>query len=228
MSTGQALRLQIDLSARRPLRDEAYAVLRRAILAGQFKPGERLIEREIAAQMGLSRNPVREAFRRLEQERLVAVNRHGVVVQALDPREVEELYQIRRHLEVLAVQLAVRHFTPEYRRQLRNILQHTTRALADNDQAQVVELSIAFHRTIAEMSGNQRLARLVLEIGEEIQRFRSLNIQESTRTCIAVREHHQIFTALSRRDEKRAARLMAEHIERSWMHARRYLDIERR
>lgn len=220
---GQDLGLQIDLSARRPLRDEAYLALRRAILTGQFKPGERLIERDIAARLGLSRNPVREAFRRLEQERLVTVNRQGVVVQALDPREVEELYQIRQHLEVLAIRLAVRHFTPAYRQQLQAILQRTTRALAEHDQAQVVEASIDFHRTIAEMSGNQRLARLVFEIGEEIQRFRTLNIQESTRTPIAVREHRQILAALSRRDEKRATRLMAEHIEHSWRHARQYL-----
>lgn len=215
--------LRIDLSTRRPLRDEAYLVLRRAILTGQFKPGERLVERDIAARLGLSRNPVREAFRRLEQERLVMVNRQGVVVQALDPREVEELYEIRRHLEVLAVQLAARHFTPAYRRQLQAILQRTMRALAEHDQAQVVEASIDFHRTIGEMSGNRRLARLVLEIGEEIQRFRSLNIHESTRTSLAVREHRQIFAALSRRDAKRAARLMAEHIEHSWLHARQYL-----
>lgn len=215
--------LRIDLSARRPLRDEAYLVLRRAILTGQFKPGERLVERDLAARLGLSRNPVREAFRRLEQERLVTVNRQGVFVQALDPQEVEELYEIRRHLEVLAVQLAARHFTPAYRQQLQAILQRTTRALADHDQALVVEASIAFHRTIAEMSGNRRLARLIVEIGEEIQRFRSLNIHETSRTPIAIREHRQIFAALSRRDEKRAARLMAEHIEHSWAHARRYL-----
>lgn len=99
------LQLEIDLSARRPLRDEAYLVLRRAILTGQFKPGERLIEREIATRIGLSRSPVREAFRRLEQERLVMVNRQGVVVQALDPLEVEELYQVRQHLEILVARL---------------------------------------------------------------------------------------------------------------------------
>lgn len=220
MALDPALQLEIDLSARRPLRDEAYLVLRRAILAGQFKPGERLVEREIAAKLGLSRSPVREAFRRLEQERLVTVNRHGVVVQALDPRDVEELYQVRQHLEVLVARLAARNFTPKHRHTLQEILQRMSAALDAQDQARVALESMRFHRAIAEIAGNRRLAGLVAAIGEEIQRFRSLNIQQSTRTVAVVREHRQIFAALAARDEERAARVMAQHIERSWAHAR--------
>lgn len=222
MPLDPGLHLEIDLSARRPLRDEAYLVLRRAILTGQFKPGERLIERDLAAKMGLSRSPVREAFRRLEQERLVAVNRHGVVVQALDPRQVEELYQVRQHLEVLVARLAARNFTSEHRQTLQEILQRMSAALDAQDQARVASESVHFHRAIAEIAGNRRLASLVATIGEEIQRFRSLNIQH-TRAAAAVREHRQIFAALAARDEERAARVMAQHIERSWAHAQRYV-----
>ncbi|MBM3130108.1 MAG: GntR family transcriptional regulator [Chloroflexi bacterium] len=223
MTLAPGLQLEIDLSARRPLRDEAYLVLRRVILTGQFKPGERLIEREIAAKMGLSRSPVREAFRRLEQERLVAVNRQGVVVQALDPLQVEELYQVRQHLEVLVARLAARNFTPKHRQPLQEILQRMSAALAAHDQVQVAAESVRFHRALAETAGNRRLASLVAAVGEEIQRFRSLNIQHSTRTAAAVREHRQIFAALAARDEERAARAMAEHIEHSWAHARQYV-----
>src|SRR5574340_1161293 len=79
MSDSTMLQLGVDLSQRRPLRDEAYAVLRQAILSGQFKPGDHLVERQVAAQLGLSRSPVREAFRRLEQEHLVMVTRQGLV-----------------------------------------------------------------------------------------------------------------------------------------------------
>mgnify|MGYP000244701608 CR=1 FL=1 len=222
MGLDPGLTLEIDLSPRRPLRDEAYLVLRRAILAGQFKPGERLVEREIAAKIGLSRSPVREAFRRLEQERLVTVTRQGVVVQALDPIEVEELYQVRQHLEVLVAQLAARNLTREHRLQLKEILARMSAALAADNQTQLEVECTRFHRALAEIAGNRRLARLVTAVGEEIQRFRSLNVHQSTRTKAVVREHRQIFAALVAHDETRAARLMARHIQNSWMHARQY------
>jgi DNA-binding GntR family transcriptional regulator len=218
-----ALNLEIDLAARRPLRDEAYLALRRAILIGQFKPGERLVEREIADKIGLSRSPVREAFRRLEQEHLVTVTRQGVVVQSLDPTEVEELYQVRQHLEVLVARLAARNFKAEHRTRLQDILKRMSDALAADDQKRIAAESVRFHRALAEIAGNRRLARLVNAVGEEIQRFRSLNIQQSARTVSAVREHRKILTTLAARDEDRAAQLMAEHIERSWSQARRYV-----
>jgi DNA-binding GntR family transcriptional regulator len=223
MLPNSLLNLEIDLASRRPLRDEVYLALRRAILAGQFKPGERLVEREIAEKIGLSRSPVREAFRRLEQERLVSVTRQGVVVHSLDPVEVEELYQVRQHLESLVARLAARHLTPEHRTRLEAILDQMTAALAANDQARVVTECIRFHRTIADVAGNRRLARLVAAVGEEIQRFRSLNIQQSTRTESAVQEHRQIFAALVARDEERAAQLMTEHVAHSRAHARQYV-----
>jgi len=223
MVLNPALNLEIDLSSRRPLRDEAYIVLRRAILSGQFKPGERLVEREVAERLGLSRSPVREAFRRLEQERLVTVNRQGVVVQGLDPVEVEELYQVRQHLESLVARLAARRFSSEDRPRLEAILSQMTAAIAANDQACLVAESIRFHRTIAEIAGNRRLARLVGAVGEEIQRFRSLNMQMSTRTESAMLEHRQILDAFVARDEERAAQLMALHVEHAWTHARQYV-----
>ena len=223
MTLSSVLDLSIDLSTRRPLRDEAYIVLRRAILSGQFKPGERLIEREVAQRLGLSRSPVREAFRRLEQERLVTVTRQGVVVQALDPTEVEELYQVRQHLEVLVARLAARNFTSEHRRRLQENLKRMSAALTARDQARVATESVCFHRMLAEIAGNRRLARLLAAGGGEIQRFRSLNIQQGARTQAAVAEHRQIFAALAARDESRAAKLMAQHVEHSWAHAQRYV-----
>jgi DNA-binding GntR family transcriptional regulator len=222
VSLSSVLDLTIDLSTRRPLRDEAYIVLRRAILSGQFKPGERLIEREVAQRLGLSRSPVREAFRRLEQERLVTVTRQGVVVQGLDLAEVEELYQIRQHLESLVARLAARRFSSEDRLHLEAILSQMTTAIAANDQARLVAESIHFHRTIAEIAGNRRLARLVGMVGEEIQRFRSLNMQMSARTESAMTEHREIIAALVARDEERAAQLMAQHVEHAQEYARQY------
>jgi len=124
---------------------------------------------------------------------------------------------------VLVAQLAARHFTREHRLQLKEILARMSAALAADNQTQLEVECTRFHRALAEIAGNRRLARLVTAVGEEIQRFRSLNVHQSTRTKAVVREHRQIFAALVAHDEARAARLMADHVAKSLAHARQFM-----
>jgi len=212
MPDSATLQLGVDLSQRRPLRDEAYAVLRQAILSGQFKPGDHLIEREIAAQLGLSRSPVREAFRRLEQEHLVMATRQGLVVQELTPRDAQELYQIRQQLEALVARLAACNFRPEHLPLLEEILSRTVEAIAANDSALISAEGIKFHEALAEIAGNNHLKRLLASITEEIHRFRTLYVNIPARSQSALAEHQQILAAVTAHDQDLAARLMAEHI----------------
>ncbi len=215
MSDSATLQLGVDLSQRRPLRDEAYDVLRQAILSGQFKPGDHLVEREVAAQLGLSRSPVREAFRRLEQDHLVMVTRQGLVVQGLTLRDAEELYQIRQQLEALAARLAARNFKPEYLPRLEEFLSCTVKAIAANDSALVSAEGIKFHEALAEIAGNDHLKRMLASITEEIHRFRALYLNIPARSQSALEEHRQILVAVAARDPDRAAELMVEHIRQA-------------
>ncbi len=212
MPDSAMLQLGVDLSQRRPLRDEAYVVLRQAILSGQFKPGDRLVERRVAAELGLSRSPVREAFRRLEQDRLVTVARQGVVVQGLTPRDVEELYQIRQQLEALAARLAARQFAPEHLPRLEEILSRTVEAIAANDSAAISAEGIKFHEALADIGDNCHLKWLLASITEEIHRFRTLYLNIPARSQSALQEHRQILAAVAAHDQDLAGRLMAEHV----------------
>jgi DNA-binding GntR family transcriptional regulator len=214
----------IDLSSRRPLRDEAYLVLRRAILSGQFKPGERLVERQVSANLGLSRSPIREAFRRLEQERLVIATRQGIVVQGLDSVEVEELYEIRQHLERLIARRAARHFKPEHTLKFESILTDMTAAVEAHDQERSAAAGLCFHRLVADIAGNRRLARLLDSVSEDIQRFRNLNIGLVERATLALEEHRQLLAALAANDEVRAEELMVQHIGRALDYTRHHAN----
>ncbi len=216
--------LRIDLSRRRPLRDEAYLVLRRAILSGTFKPEQRLVEREVAAQLGLSRSPVREAFRRLEQEKLVAPARQGVVVQGLNAAELDELYQIRQQLETLVARLAARRCCPEHLTRLEAIMADMTTAAAEDDNERLTAEGGRFHAALAEIAGNHRLAQLTASIGEEIHRYRNLNLAMPARRQSALEEHHQLLAAVADHDEDRAARLMFEHIAHAQAHMRQHTE----
>lgn len=210
-----ALRLGVDPTTRRPLRDEAYLSLRRAILSGDFKPGDRLVEREVASKLDLSRSPVREAFRRLEQEGLVSVNRQGLFVQEVAHAEVEELYLIRQHLESLVARLAARNYTADYQPRLEEVFAAMTAAGESGDQERIVTEGARFHSLLAEIAGNRRLAKLTASIVEEIDRFRRLNLAEGPRTQLVLGEHRRILDAVIAGDAEGAATLMSQHIGNS-------------
>jgi DNA-binding GntR family transcriptional regulator len=212
------LQLGIDLAKRRPLRDEAYDVLRRAILTGAFKPGDRVVEREVCERLGLSRSPVREAFRRLEQEGLVVVSRQGLVVQTLSIEEVAELYQIRQQLEAMVARLAAQRCCAEQREELQAILAGIEQAIATDKPEMASGEGVRFHEKLAEIAGNRRLAGLLTGIGEEIQRFRNLYVHIPSRSQNALEEHRLIMEAVCAGDAERAAQVMFEHIGRALIH----------
>jgi DNA-binding GntR family transcriptional regulator len=218
MSDMADLQLGIDLAKRRPLRDEAYDVLRRAILSGSFKPGERIVEREVCERLGLSRSPVREAFRRLEQEGLLVASRQGLIVGALTVDDVEDLYRIRQQLEALAARLAARHCCDEHRSALQEILAGIERAIAAGNAGLASSEGVRFHEKLAEIAGNRRLTAMLATISEEIQRFRNLYVQVPARSHNALTEHRQVMLAVVDGDEEKAARLMYEHIGEALAH----------
>lgn len=222
MTLPAALQLGFDPSTRRPLRDEAYLTLRRAILSGDFRPGDRLVEREVAAKLNLSRSPVREAFRRLEQEGLVRVSRQGLLVQAPDPVEVEELYVIRQHLEAWVAVLAARNFRPEVLPNFEEIFAAMSAAAQKGDQEALVSEGARFHGLLLDLAGNRRLARLTASIAEEIDRYRRLNLSLGPRIRDVLSEHRAVLAAIVAGDEAQAAALMSEHIGNSMLLARRH------
>ncbi len=138
------------------LSDRAYGAIRGSIISGRFEPGERLIEDDLAEDLGVSRAPIREAFRRLADEQLVVEwPRHGTYVREFTAKDFVDVYNLLSALESLAVRLIVRHkaaLGP-----LERIVEEMTAAAEDGDLSRVVEIELEFHRELCSAAGNGQL-----------------------------------------------------------------------
>ena len=197
----------------RPLYEDAYSALRDAILNGRLKPGIRIVEAEIARQMGISRAPVREAIRKLEQDGLVRyVPRRGAVVVKLSLDEVRDVYYLRAHLEAYAARLAAARVTDEDLAALKTLIDQMTECANRDDMQGLIAADVAFHARICRISGSKRLP--VLWDSLNPHSWTLLTSHKSTRFTpreIAER-HHSILDALRARDADRAESTMRSHI----------------
>ncbi len=203
-----------------PLRDQAYAMIKDAILSGRFEPGRRLVEQETANLLGLSRSPVREAFRRLEQEGYLKVGRAGVIVEQVSIKDVHDLYFVRQRLEGMACALAAERTGGDDITHLRQVLSTMETALQEKNQEQVARIGYEFHTLLYSLSDNRYLMDTLILLSEQIRRFRSLNVEITQRGLDALKEHHGVVDAIARHDVVEADRLSQEHVNRSWEHTR--------
>ncbi|MBI5032619.1 MAG: GntR family transcriptional regulator [Chloroflexi bacterium] len=216
--------LRATLSQNPPLRDQAYSALKDAILSGRFAPGDHLVELEIAQSLGLSRSPVREAFRRLEQEGYLCVTRTGVVVQQISLKDIESVYYVRQRLEGMASALAAICATDEDIAQLRQSIKVMEVALKEKNQKKVVRAGNDFHALLYSVSDNKYLIDLLNVTYEKIRHFRTVNITVHDRGREAVEEHRAVVEAIARHDAVKADRYSQEHVQNSWAHTKRALE----
>jgi DNA-binding GntR family transcriptional regulator len=188
--------------------DRVRAHLEVRILEGRLQPEERLIEREICRAVGCGRSPVREALRLLAADGLVEMHpRRGARVSRITAREVRDTFQIFEALETLATRLAARHLRPGYGRLFARLLDAMARAVAGQNLKAYFRLNAKFHQTIYEASGNRTLARLLLNLGKQITRFRFAALATPGRMSASLREHRALAAALMARDEQAALKL---------------------
>jgi DNA-binding GntR family transcriptional regulator len=196
------------------LADTVYLALRRALVAGDFDPGEPLTEGELCQRFAVSRTPVREALAKLERDQLVrVVPKKGAFVRALSHAEIRELYQLREALEALAIRLAAprveRAELDDFARRFREL--RARRRLTDTE---VRALGDEFHRYLVKRTGNTRLVQTLEDIREQLQPVWMMAIVAPRRVHALVREHLGIIAALERGAHRRAERLMVEHVRR--------------
>lgn len=196
------------------VRDAAFERLRSGIINGYFKPGERLVESQIAEEMGISRTPIREAIRRLETERLVVnLPRKGVMVAPLDESQVKEIFNIRGALEGLAVKLAIDNLNYKTVKMMENILEEMQRAIEADDHNKVVECNTQFHDCIIEAAKSPKLSEMLQNIHDQIQRFRHTSLSAEGRPQIALTEHINILNYVKEKNANNAEKMMEKHIE---------------
>ena len=187
-----------------PLRDVVFYTLRQAILKGELKPGERLMEMQLANQLGVSRTPIREAIRKLELEGLVLmIPRRGAVVAKITEKDLRDVLEVRTSLEKLAIELACQRMPDETIPDLRQALEAFKEALKKEDLTAQAEKDEQFHDVIFKSTGNQR---------EQMYRYRLEYLKDSSAHERLVEEHEAIIQALSVKDKEKAADIIARHI----------------
>ncbi|KAB3540962.1 GntR family transcriptional regulator [Alkaliphilus pronyensis] len=203
----------------KPLREIVFENLREAILEGKLEPGQRMMEIQLAEQLGVSRTPVREAIRKLELEGLVImVPRKGAYVADVSIKDIMEVLEIRAVLEGLAASLAAERMTDEELDQLEMISYKFKRSYQLDDIEGMIEKDIEFHDRIFNSARNEKLVQIAQSLREQIYRFRVTYISEYNKAKELVEEHQAILETISQRDAEKAYEVAAKHIENAGGH----------
>ncbi|MGE5544703.1 MAG: GntR family transcriptional regulator [Bacillota bacterium] len=206
--------IPIKLDNYQPLRELVFEALRDAIIRGILKPGERLMEVQLAEELGVSRTPVREAIRKLELEDLVVmIPRKGAYVSSISLKDIADVFEVRAAMETLAAGLAAERITAEELEELERILVKKAEIIEANDLDRLVEIDTLFHECLYQASRNAKLVQIINNLSEQIHRFRSTSLASPGRMKEALEEHRKIVEAISERNISLAQALAQEHIE---------------
>lgn len=200
-------------SGERGLFQQAYDEIRRRILSGELRPSSVLSEHQLAASMQLSRTPVREAIKRLEQEGLVqSLPNRGTFVTELSAHDILEIYQIRERLESLAAHIAAEQMTPEEIRALEQEITLTQACIDEGRMTDAFAADIRFHKLIIAVTQNERLSTVLATFDDQMYRVRALLTQSSERLKTSFEQHRTIVERIQAHDGPGAERMMEEHL----------------
>lgn len=204
---------EVTMNEYLPLRDVVFNTLRRAILRGELKPGERLMEIQLANKLGVSRTPIREAIRKLELEGLVLmIPRKGAEVAEITEKNLRDVLEVRCALEELAVQLACDRIDGNGVKELHVAADHFRSILDSDDITKIAEADEAFHDVIFKATGNARLIQLLNNLREQMYRYRIEYLKKEECYPQLIEEHAMIMKAIENHDKDAATRVTSQHI----------------
>ncbi len=222
--------MQVDLSnvqldRRLSLREQIYSIVRTLILTGAIKPGETIDEKDIAAQLFVSRTPVREAVKKLSDENLVEIIAQSATRAArIDRKEIEESYLIRRALEVESASQAATRMTQQNADHLSDILHAHARALERRQYVEAIKADDEFHRAIAMISNLPRLWKTIEISKAQIDRCRHMVLPRAGQAEATLDQHREIIRSLNSGNRERAAFAMGAHLDAAYASAVAFLD----
>ena len=204
----------VDMDEYLPLRDVVFNTLRKAILKGELKPGERLMEIALAERLGVSRTPVREAMRKLELEGLVVmIPRRGAQVANITEKDLNDVLEVRMALENLSIENACKKMTEEQLAELKKAAKVFEATMEEGNLVKLAEADVAFHEVIYQSSDNRRLNQVLNNLREQIYRYRVEYLKEEETRKLLVKEHDEIYEAIRNRNVKTAQEISYQHIE---------------
>lgn len=220
--------LQVTMDEFLPLRDVVFNTLRQAILTGELKPGERLMEIHLANKLGVSRTPIREAIRKLELEGLVTmIPRRGAEVAQITEKSMNDVLEVRRAMDALCVELACDRITLEELQELKKACDNFEAAVKTKDVKQIAQADVALHDIIVQATGNQRLIQLVNNLSEQMYRYRFEYIKDFSQHDRLVEEHKVIYQAIVKKDKETASNMAKVHIDNQKKAIIRQIRLER-
>ena len=207
-------KFEVTMNEYLPLRDVVFNTLRQAILRGELKPGERLMEIQLANKLGVSRTPIREAIRKLELEGLVLmIPRKGAEVAEITEKNLRDVLEVRCALEELAVQLACDRIDKQGIHKLQLAAKNFASVLDSEDITKIAEADVAFHDIIYMATENQRLIQLLNNLREQMYRYRIEYLKKKEYYPRLLAEHQDIIQAIANREHERATKITSQHID---------------
>src|SRR5512139_3277585 len=205
----------IQVSKRKSLREEVYDSLKKSILHGKLTAGQRLIEEQLAHQVGISRTPVREAFHKLERDELVTkLPKGGFAVREFTKEDVDEIFGIRSALESYAAYLATLHISPEKISQLEKKVKESEDALEKGHEEKLVQLNTDFHDLIYKSCKSKRLSEMINNFRDYFYRYRSLLLRTEKGTNYSIDDHRRMLEAMKKKNPRLVERLVRNHLAR--------------
>ena len=206
--------MQMNVDEFLPLRDVVFNTLRQAILTGELKPGERLLEIHLANKLGVSRTPIREAIRKLELEGLVImIPRRGAEVAQITEKSMNDVLEVRRALDALCVELACERITKEELADLKTACEAFEDAVKDGDLTRIAKTDVELHDIIVHATGNDRLIQLVNNLSEQMYRYRFEYIKDVSQHATLIEEHRIIYESIVKKDKETASLEAKIHID---------------
>lgn len=210
-----------------PLRDVVFNTLRKAILKGELKPGERLMEIALAERLGVSRTPIREAMRKLELEGLVVmIPRRGAQVANITKKDLNDVLEVRMGLENLVAEKACKRMTDEQMSKLWMAAKNFEKTISEGNLVKLAEADVAFHEIIYEACDNKRLNQVMNNLREQIYRYRVEYLKDEETRNVLVKEHEELYKAIKARDVAKAQAISFQHIENQRMAIIRSIEAD--
>lgn len=198
--------------------DQVFEKLERDILSGKYPQGEILSELRLSGELGVSRTPIRDALRRLEQERLIEDTGKGSRVVGITEEDLEDIMNIRQRIEGLAAYYAAKNMTPEGLAELTHIVDLQDFYFDKGDAEQLRQVDEQFHDLICYLSKRTVIMDTLIPLHRKTRRYRRISMEDWSRTVNTRKEHKAIFDAMASGDADLAESLMAKHIENAKKH----------
>ena len=200
------------------LADQVFERLESEILGGKYQPGELLTELRLTEDLGVSRTPVREALRRLEQERLIELSTRGIVVLGVTERDIEDIFTVRVRVEGLAAARAAEARGGDYLPEMREAIELQEYYVGRHDADHIKYMDNRFHELVYDASGSTVLRDVLLPLHKKTQKYRKASVQNESRAERSLAEHRAVYEAIAAGDAAAAEVAMTTHVQNAMAH----------